>query len=111
MYYEGVFGEETLVKLQCDTFFRLVLRLLKDKQKIFNGQSNEVEKFSQTLKYLYLSGHDFTIAGFLKGVGKEPIGQPPFASQLLIEFFEDTSDNEIYVKWIYNSKDMNLIGD
>jgi len=52
---------------------------------------------------IYLSGHDTTIVGFMKGILANDMVWaylPPFASQILIELFYD--NNEFWVTWEYN---------
>lgn len=61
------------------------------------------------LKYIYISGHDTTIVGYMKAIlADEEIYMylPPYASQILIELF--FQDNEYWVTWEFNGQRINL---
>lgn len=58
------------------------------------------------IKLIYLSAHDTTISAYMSGINSTRVYQHPFASQLVIELFEDRG--KFYVTWELNSERENL---
>ena len=94
-------------RLAASTFMQYLNVNIRAKINACNGDQN-VSDFHKNIKFILLSAHDTTIAGFLTAVGqgKSQTTIPPLASMLLIEVYKKNQD--FFLSWNYNGEYLNI---
>ncbi|CEM15780.1 unnamed protein product [Vitrella brassicaformis CCMP3155] len=101
---------ESKAALAKDPTSALALRTGREALKGAPGLA-EAANVWETLRFLYLSAHDSTVAAFIAALGVFNGVQPHFASTIFFELWQKGPSGDFFVRVIYNGDAMGVCGE